>query len=254
MAAVLKTGRGELPLHYGRVLTEKQGRSFQHLVSERAKRVPLAYVLGTQPFMGLEIIVTRDALIPRPETEEVVGEAIRLLEPKAQQGLNVIEIGTGTGCIALALSKEFPRATVYATDISPDALKLALHNAEVNHCSRGIRFIKENLFKPESSPQKWADMVISNPPYIPSADIPKLQPEVLNEPFMALDGGKDGLDAIKAIIATAPRFLRPGGHIVLEIGSDQGGAVRALLEKEGFKDIIVKKDLQGLDRIAFGKC
>lgn len=254
MASVLRAGRGELPLHSGRVLAENQERSFKHLVGQRCKRVPLAYLLGTQPFMGLEILVTKDALIPRPETEEVVAEAIRLLKPKAAQGLNLIEIGTGTGCIALALSKEFPQATVYATDISPDALKLALKNALANHQSRGIRFIKEDLFKPEASPQKWADMVISNPPYIPSAEIPKLQAEVLHEPFMALDGGRDGLDAIRAIIATAPRFLKPGGYIVLEIGSGQGVAVQGLLEKGGFAGVHVKKDLQGLDRIAVGKC
>jgi release factor glutamine methyltransferase len=252
MAAALKCGRAEVLLHANRALTVKQGNSFWHLAERRARRLPLAYVLGSQPFMGLDIEVDEGALVPRPETEELVAEAARLLQSRAQEPLHFLEIGTGTGCISVALAKLFPRATIYATEISAEAFKLAQKNAERHHKGLQIRFIREDLFKPDAGRQSWADLVISNPPYIPTKEIDRLEPEVLKEPRMALDGGRDGLSALRAIIADAPRYLKPGGLLALEMGSAQGAAVTALMEKAGFSRIAIKKDAQGHDRIAIG--
>lgn len=253
LASELKIGRNDVHLQRARALTAKQGSHFWHLIEQRGRRIPLAYVLGHQPFLGLDIEVHAGALIPRPETEEVVVEAIGLLKPRSEEPLHLLEIGTGTGCIAIALSVAFPRASIYATDISPEAISLALKNAEAHHRSRHIRFISEDLFRPDAVRQSWADLVISNPPYIPTSDIDGLEPEVLKEPRLALDGGKDGLDAIRAIISAAPRYIKPGGFLVLEIGSGQGGAVLALLAAEGFKETTIKNDAQGHGRIAVGK-
>ena len=176
-----------------------------------------------------------------------------MLKPRGSETLHVLEIGTGTGCIAIALAAALPKAIIYATDISRSALSLAMDNAMRHHLSVKIRFIQEDLFKTDAALKGWADMVISNPPYIPTAQIPKLAAEVLKEPVLALDGGKDGLAALRAIIAAAPRYLKPGGWLVLEIGSDQAKPVLALLEAAGFEQKLVRKDLQGLDRIAIGQ-
>lgn len=253
MAEALKAGRGAVRLQLSRSLTENQGRHFWNLVKERGRRLPLAYVLGTQPFLGLDIEVAAGALVPRPETEEVVEEAARLLRAAGRTEPHILEVGTGTGCVSVALAKRFPGALVFATDISPAALKLALRNAEKHHCADRIRFIQEDLYRPEAKLAGWADLVISNPPYIPTKVIPTLEPEVLHEPFLALDGGPDGLDALRAIILDAPRHLKAGGPMVLEIGFDQGTAVAALLKARGAKEAFIKADAQGLDRIAVGR-
>lgn len=253
MADTLKAGRTELALHASRVPTDKQQKRFWGLVEHRAKRMPLAYILGTQPFMGLEIKVNEGALIPRPETEEVVQEAVARLKEGGPRPLNILELGTGTGCVALALAAALPQSTVYATDISPAALKLAADNAMTHHLAQRIRFVKEDLFKEDARFKGWADLVISNPPYIPTGEIDALEREVLKEPRLALDGGKDGLDAIRAIVAASPRYLKPEGWLVLEIGWDQAAAVLSLMEKAGLKGCHVRKDLQGKDRIAVAR-
>ena len=253
MADALKAGRTELTLHSARVPTDKQQRVFWGHVERRAKRIPLAYLLGTQPFMGLDLKVTPEALIPRPETEELVAEAVGLLKVRQSEELHILELGTGTGCIAVALAASLPRAMVYATDISKTAIELARENAMAQHVDQRIRFINEDLFNEDARFKGWADLLISNPPYIPTKLIDTLQPEVLKEPKLALDGGKDGLDALRAIIKAAPRYLKPGGWLALEIGSDQRLAVLTLLEKAGFQGCYVRKDAQGLDRIAVAK-
>lgn len=252
MAAVLETNRNDVRLGVSHPLSEKQGFHFWELVQERGRRTPLGYVLGSQSFFGLDIAVTKDVLIPRPETEELVLAAEDLLKA-GRPDPTVLEIGTGTGCVAIALAKALPGAVVYATELSPAALALALKNAEVHGVSRRIRFLKEDLFKPAQRGAGWADLVVSNPPYIPSAEIGRLEPEVRAEPRLALDGGKDGLDAVRAIVADAPRHIRKGGWLVLEIGSGQGDEVRNLLQKAGAQPVEVRKDLQGLDRIAVAR-
>lgn len=253
MSAALKIGRGEMLLSAQRTPNTRQRAFFTASIRELCRHKPLAYILGTQNFLGLTIKITPAVLIPRPETEELVWAARKLLKHRMGQPIHIVEIGTGSGCIAIALAKTFPTGLIYATDISTRALQLARINATRNGCRSRIRFVKEDLFKPSSARCRWADLVISNPPYIPSAVIPTLDPEVRKEPYLALDGGVDGLDALNAVIAAAPLRLKAGGFLALEIGSTQGSDVRQILYGAGFSDITVHRDMSGHDRIAIGK-
>jgi release factor glutamine methyltransferase len=253
MAEVLGIGRGSVRLRGNQELSEKQGHHFWTFMKERGKRVPLAYLVGHQPFLGIKIEVTRDSLIPRPETEELVVECERLLKSAKVAAPKVLEVGTGTGCVAIALAQLMPAATVFATDVSDKALDLARKNALAHHVSNRIRFVREDLFSNKQGLRGWADILVSNPPYIQTGDLDALEPEVKCEPRLALDGGKDGLDAIRAIVASAPKMLKPGGYLALEIEHRQGPAVSKLLHAAGLAGVNVKKDAQGLDRIAIGK-
>jgi release factor glutamine methyltransferase len=253
MAETLGTGR-LAPLTQGALaLTAKEANQFWDQVKQRGRRLPMAYILGHQPFLGLKIEVNRDALIPRPETEELVLECERLVKAGGAAAPKILEIGTGTGCVAIALAQLLPQATVFATDISDKALRLAEKNAIAHHCAGRIRFVREDMFSERQGLRGWADLLVSNPPYVPTKDLERLAPEVQMEPTLALDGGRDGLDAVRAIVAGAPRFLRPGGWLALEIGSKQGPAVAKLLHGAGLSGALVKKDAQGLDRIAVGR-
>ncbi|MDE2291115.1 MAG: peptide chain release factor N(5)-glutamine methyltransferase, partial [Elusimicrobia bacterium] len=249
LAEVLEVGRSQVRLDGARGLSGKQALHFWELVKRRARRLPLAYVLGWQPFAGCRIKVTDAVLVPRPETEELVMLAVAEGQRLGRSPLQVVDVGTGSGCVAVALAKRLPGAVVYATDLSPAALKLAQENVMANHVSQRVRVLREDLFKPHAG-APWADMAVSNPPYIPSAEVDRLEPEVLKEPRLALDGGKDGLDALRAIAADARRLVKPGGKVLLEFGQGQGSAVRELLEAGGLSGIRLAKDLQGEERFA----
>jgi len=253
MSEVLGVGRGTMLSRPNQELSEKEGLHFWTWIKERGKRVPLAYILGKQPFLGLDIEVNRDSLIPRPETEELVLECERLVKALKAPAPKILEIGTGTGCIAIALAQLLPAATVFATDVSDKALALAQKNALAHHVTNRVRFVREDLFSDKQGLRGWADLLVSNPPYIPTKDLDKLDPEVKSEPTLALDGGKDGLDAIRAIVSAAPKLLKPGGYLALEIEHRQGAAVAKLLGAAGFQGAHVKKDAQGRDRFALGK-
>ena len=253
MAEVLGTGRGTMLTQASHELTTKQGRHFWTWIQERSKRVPLAYVLGHQPFLGLRIEVTHDCLIPRPETEELVLECERLLKASQIPSPKILEIGTGTGCVAIALAQLLPAGIVFATDVSDKALALAQKNAIANHVSNRIRFVREDLFSEKQGLRGWADLIVSNPPYIPTRDLDSLDPEVQREPRLALDGGKDGLNAIRAIVANAPKLLKPGGFLALEIEARQGAAVSQLMWAAGLSAVHLKKDAAGHERLAIGK-
>lgn len=251
LAEVLGVGRAETVLQGDRELSWKQGSHYWEYIKARGKRLPLAYVLGTQPFCGITMKVTPSVLVPRPETEGLVEEVVRVAETgyPLSATLHIVDVGTGSGCIAVALAAKLPKAMIYATDLSDPALKLAEENAAAHGLSHRIRFLHEDLFKPHAGGSPWADIVVSNPPYIPTAEIKTLSPEVLSEPTLALDGGKDGLDAIKAIAADAPRILKPRGHLLMEFGMGQGPDVRRQLEHLGFEEVRLVKDLQGVERV-----
>lgn len=253
LAETLGTGRAGALARPERQLTAKESHQFWAWTKERGKRLPLAYVLGHQPFFGLKIEVNRDSLVPRPETEELVLECERLVETLGAPAPTILEIGTGTGCVAVALAQLLPRATVFATDVSEKALRLAQRNAIAHHVANRIRFVREDLFSGKQGLRGWADLLVSNPPYIPSAELDRLEPEVRAEPRLALDGGRDGLDALRAIAAAAPKLLKPEGYVALEIGAKQGAAAARLLQGVGLADVSVKKDLQGFDRIVVGR-
>lgn len=252
LAEVLACGRAELGLRADSDVAQKKSHQFWEMIKARGLRRPLGYITGHQPFLGLDLEVTTDCLIPRPETEELVMECVAILERMKSGPLHVLEIGTGTGCIAIALAKLTPRATIYATDVGAKVLNLAEKNAAAHHVIPRIRFVREDLFS--SAPRSgWADLLVSNPPYIRTGDLDALEPEVLCEPRMALDGGRDGLDYIRALAKMAPSALKNDGAIALEIGAAQADAVREIFAAEHLRDIVIKKDAAGRDRIAVGK-
>jgi len=255
LSEVLGIGRSDTVLSGDRELSWKQGSHFWEFVKARGKRLPLAYVLGYQPFCGLDIKVTPSVLVPRPETEGLVEEAVKVAESSfpLSANLHIVDVGTGSGCIAVALAKNLPKSMIYATDLSDPALKLAEENAAKHGVNMRIRFLREDLFKPHTAGSPWADIVVSNPPYIPSAEIKKLSAEVHQEPIMALDGGESGLEAIKAIAADAPRVLKPNGFLLMEYMMGQGPEVKRALEHIGFVDIRLMKDLQGVERIVVAR-
>lgn len=250
MSEMLAVGRLTAVTQGSRVLSAKETHQYLDWIKWRGKRIPLAYIIGHQPFLGINIRVTRDSLVPRPETEELVIECERLIKKVSTP--KILEIGTGTGCIAIALAQLLPSATIFATDLSKQALELAQRNAIAHHVGNRIRFVREDLFSDKQGLRGWADLMVTNPPYIPTKDLDGLEPEVLKEPRMALDGGKDGLDAIRAITAMAPKMLKAGGVLAMEIGSKQGPAVAKLFTAAGLIGVSVKKDAQGLERFAFG--
>lgn len=253
MAEMLGVGRLTAVSQPTRVLSAKETHQYQDWLKWRGKRIPLAYIVGHQPFLGIKIEVTRDSLIPRPETEELVLECERLIRVSKAAAPKILEIGTGTGCIAIALAQLVPAATVFATELSKSALDLAQKNAIAQHVGNRIRFVREDLFSDKQGLRGWADLMVSNPPYIPTKEIEKLEPEVLKEPVMALDGGKDGLDAVRAIVLMAPKMLKPGGYLAMEIGSKQGPATAKLFSAAGLHGVVIKKDAQGHERFALGQ-
>jgi release factor glutamine methyltransferase len=252
MAEMLGVGRLTAVTQGARSLTLKETHQYWDWIKARGKRLPIAYILGHQPFLGIKIEVTRDSLVPRPETEELVIECERLVKASKVAAPKILEIGTGTGCIAIALAQLLPSATIFATDLSKQALDLAQKNAIAHHVGNRIRFVREDLFSDKQGLRGWADLMVSNPPYIPTKELDGLEPEVLKEPRMALDGGKDGLDAVRAIVAMAPKMLKAGGWLAMEIGSKQGPAAAKLFAAAGLEGVHIKKDAQGLERFAIG--
>ncbi|MCR4842183.1 MAG: peptide chain release factor N(5)-glutamine methyltransferase [Eubacterium sp.] len=215
------------------------------LLKKRAEHIPVQYILGEQEFMGLPIKVTQDVLIPRLDTEVIASEAARLLKG----GERVLDLCTGSGCILISLLHEVPDAVGIGADISKQAVNLAMENAAANGVAAD--FIVSDLFENISGS---FDMIVSNPPYIPTADMYNLMPEVRDyEPSLALDGGEDGLDYYRRIVAESPDYLKDGGLLILEIGCDQAAGVKFLMEQNGFYDISVIKDLPGLDRVVMGR-
>ena len=236
----------DLLMHWTDSLHDNQVDRYFELVEKRAKRIPLQHILGTQEFMGLTFKVDPEVLIPRQDTEVVVEEALKLLT----KGEEVLDMCSGSGAIGISIAK-IGDAKVTCSDISDKAILLGEENASLNKIK--VKFVKSDLFSEFKSGfgRKKYDMIISNPPYIPSGVIPTLEPEVReHEPLLALDGGEDGLNFYREIIEKAPRYLRKKGHLVFEIGYDQGESVKALLEKSGeYANIEVKKDLADNDRV-----
>jgi release factor glutamine methyltransferase len=220
------------------------------LLERRAAGEPVQYISGSVDFLGLRIDVGRGVLIPRPETEFVAREGMRRLG-SLQQGpavLRVLDLCSGSGCISLALGRAFPEAAVFGTDISDTAIRYAERNAEINGITN-VTFLKGSLYGPVGGMPPF-DLVISNPPYIASSEIDGLQREIREwEPRQALDGGSDGLDFYRKILPGARRRLKNKGTVVLELGFGQAAGVARLAEKAGFKDIDIRKDLAGIERV-----
>ncbi|MDD4494204.1 MAG: peptide chain release factor N(5)-glutamine methyltransferase [Eubacteriales bacterium] len=230
---------------------DEQYLTFTKAISERASGTPAQYILGTQEFMSLDFIVSPAVLIPRPETELLVETAMEFIgKASVKNGPEVLDIGTGSGCIAVSIAHYLKNCRVTAADISPACLEIARLNSEKHGVSERIEFIISDLFK--NLPGRKYDVILSNPPYIPTHDISTLQMEVReHEPIGALDGGADGLKAINSIIEKAPAHLKNGGMLALEIGIGQEEKVGKLMN-ESFASVRIKKDLQGIPRVMTG--
>jgi release factor glutamine methyltransferase len=246
LAHTLNVRRIELYINYKKVLEEEELTRFKEMIQRRSRREPLAYITGVQPFMSIDFFVNPSVLIPRPETEKLVEIAIDII--KLSRSRRIVDIGTGNGAIALSLAKYYPNIQVIGIDASPAAIAIAQKNAEHHNLSQRAQFIAGDMFKPL---KEKVDIIVSNPPYIPTKEIQKLDTSVKEwEPREALDGGKDGLKYIRELINTAPNYLPPRGHLLIEIGFDQGPQTKSLAENMGrYKEVKILKDINGNDRL-----
>jgi release factor glutamine methyltransferase len=232
-------------------LTADEAARMRSLVTSRADGDPLQYLLGTETFCGLEFDVTPDVLIPRPETEGVVEAARRFFAERRPAGASpaVVDVGTGSGCIALALARAVPDATVYATDCSRAALAVAARNAARLGVEDRVVFLAGDLLCPLQLAEARVDLIVSNPPYVADDEWPRLQREVRREPSLALRGGADGLDLYRRLVVEAGAVLRADGAMVLELGFGQEEAVGRLANAAGFDVERVDPDFQRIPRV-----
>lgn len=246
---VLGTSRALLLAHDDMEATEVQIEAYQGMIMQYQSGAPLQYMLGTTDFMGLELQVTPAVLIPRFDTECLVERALQLLEPILQP--TVLDICTGSGAIAIAISHYKKDAVVYAGDLSAEALRVATQNNA--QCGTTVRFRQGNLLEPFSDLQGKVDLLISNPPYVTTEEMQVLPEDVRQEPRMALWGGEDGLYFYRKIVAAAVTQLNSSGWLAFEVGWQQGDTVRQLLLDHGFDDVEILQDWQGLDRVVCGR-
>lgn len=218
--------------------------AFEALCQHRLTREPLQYLLGEQPFLGRSFHVDNRVLIPRPETELLAEKAIAALK-KAGNAPCALDMCCGSGCLAVSMALEVPGAQVHACDLSEGALAVTRGNAQA--LGAAITLHQGDLF--DALPHQRFDVIVSNPPYIPSADCLTLQQEVLQEPAMALDGGTDGYDFYRRIAQAAPHWLKPGGTLLLEVGYDQARHVASLLKEAGLHDVAIHEDYQHIERM-----
>ncbi|MSQ33877.1 MAG: peptide chain release factor N(5)-glutamine methyltransferase [Dehalococcoidia bacterium] len=226
---VLGCDRAALYAHGEELITTDRSRRLAALVVRRAQREPLAYIVGHREFYGLDFQVDRRALIPRPETELLVEEALKLyplLAPYFERPLRIVDVGTGSGCLAVTLARLIPDSQVYATDLSAEALALAEENARCHGVAGRITFLKGDLLQPLPV---LADLVVANPPYVKDSEWESLAPEIrAHEPAQALRGGPDGLAVIRRLLAQVPAMVGRPAALVLELGADHGQAVHEL--------------------------
>jgi release factor glutamine methyltransferase len=248
LAHALGLKRMELYLQFDRPLGEAERAPLREMVKRRGAREPLQHVLGTAEFHGRTFACDKRGLVPRPETEQLVEIALEIT--KAKTSPKILDTGTGSGVIAITLALETPSAEVHAVDISPDALALAAENAARHELAARISFHQADLLPPGDT--KF-DLIAANLPYIPAGEIAALSAEVRQDPALALDGGADGLDLIRRLVADAPGRLAPGGALLLEIGAGRADAVNTLLTAQRkFRDISVRPDYQNIPRFAVG--
>lgn len=251
LAEVLGCPRWQLALERSRHLGAEEFSRYLRLLTRRQRREPLAYLLGHREFWSLPMAASPDVLIPRPETETLVEAALAVAD--RERDLTVVELCTGSGAVAVALARELPSARVIATDVSARALRVAQGNAALHGVAERIRFARGDLWRAVNGAPASADLVVVNPPYVPTAAIPGLMPEVQWEPRLALDGGPDGLRILREIVATTPPRLAPGGHLLVEIGADQADAVVGLMAAADLEPVRVVQDLAGRDRVVVAR-
>jgi release factor glutamine methyltransferase len=272
LAHVLKMPRLKLYLNFERTLTTAETDVLREFIKRRGQREPLQHITGSTSFCGFEIAVSRQVLVPRPETELLAELGWQFLSTISHQPSTALDFCTGSGCVAIALAAKCPDAKIIATDVSADALALANENAARNNVAGRIEFLQGDGFaalavvgqasslfsystkKAGKMPAPLFDLIISNPPYIPSAEIKTLEPEVRDfDPRAALDGGKDGLDFYRLIASQAGAFLKPGGKITVEFGDGQAEAIRKIFETEKWIVEAVKEDYSQRARILIAR-
>jgi len=247
---VTRLERAALLARWKEVPSNAEAESYAAFIERRAAGEPIQYTVGETEFCGLPFIVTPDVLIPRPETEHLVEKAIELA--RNFDAPQIVDVGTGSGAIAIALANNLPHARMTAIDFSEAALKIARRNAERNGCAERLSFLRGDLFEPVRGER--FDIVVSNPPYVPEGDRETLAVEVReHEPALALFAGADGLDVIRQLIPEAFAALSRGGYFLMEFGYGQWAAVSELLAKGGFAGIEFVADLQGIPRVAVGR-
>ena len=244
---VCGTDYNTLLVHGDRDVSPEEEKKYNELIEKRASRVPLAYIVGYQEFMGLTFDVNENVLVPNQDTETLAEEALRELS----DGMRFMDLCTGSGCVALSILNYTNDTSCVMTDISDKAIEVATGNRDRLGFSDRAEIVKTDLF-PQDADNKF-DMIVSNPPYIRTDVIATLPPEVgKGEPYIALDGGQDGLIFYRRIIENAPKWLYTSGWLMMEIGYDKGDAVAGLMKDGGFHEVEVIKDLGGNDRVVRG--
>ena len=253
LAGLLGVGRVAVRLDPAGAVPELLAERYGDAVRRRARREPLQRILGWEEFRGLRVLLTDAVLVPRPETEALVEWALALLPARGGRRLRAVDLGTGSGCIACALAAERPDLDVVAIDVSPAAAAVARENAIALGLAARIRVVAADLL--DGVRDLGADLIVSNPPYVPTGLVPELPPEVrTHEPVVALDGGADGLALIRRIAASAHRALRASGVLVVETaGGPQATAAAALLRTADFAEVAVRADLAGVERFVAGR-
>ncbi len=252
LAHTLDVERIYLYIQYDRPMEPRELEAFRGLIRRRLQKEPVAYIVGKKGFWTLDQKVSRDVLIPRPETETLVEAALEIIPKELlPRPLNILDLGTGSGAVVLALATERTGHHFFATDCSDKALAIAKENARTHALDHAVTFLQGNWFDALADQGPYFDVIVSNPPYVSHGDFETLPPECSQyEPRKALDGGPDGLDAIRLIIKEAPEHMNPGGWLLFEIGYDQRASVERLLMVSGaYVDVATTKDYSGLDRV-----
>lgn len=250
LAHTLKSSRVRLYTDLDRPLEKTELAGYRGLISKRLEGQPTAYLTGSREFYGRPFAVDARVLVPRPETEHLVEAALRWL-PKDGPS-RVLDLCTGSGCVAVSIAMERPQASVWAVDLSPDAAQVARTNAETLGAGSRVTVLEGDLYAPVPAGVRF-DVVTANPPYIARGELAGLQKEVRQEPALALDGGPDGLDVVRRVIDGAGERLKPGGWLALEIGDDQGEGVMGLMARAGYLEVRLERDLARLDRLVCGR-
>jgi len=249
LASVLGCDRTQLMIRAHDAVSKEQEQALMQLINKRAEHTPLHYLTRQKEFMGRDFLVTEDVLIPRDDTEVLVHQALAFL--KQFEAPRVLDLGTGSGIVAITLKKEMPMLKMLASDLSSEALCVAMDNAKRHGAE--VVFLQSDLFAAFlNKEQMMFQAIVSNPPYVAVSEQDSLPKDVQQEPALALFGGDDGLDYYRRIVAKAGRFLLPGGKLFLEIGCQQAQRVVDLMIEQGFTEVCVQKDLAGLDRVVFG--